>query len=127
MTPSEAGLVLFLNEALLWYKYAYSLGLTNDQVKFLNEQILQPGLRGLHALNHWKKGHCGESYPTTWGHLLEVLAQCPEYGPTVADDLKKRLTADVGGKLSEVSVNSMTHSREVYTLKTIIFYLITMR
>ena len=105
MRPSEAGLEVVLTEASLWYEYVIPLGLTIDQVKFLNQQIQQPGLRGLLALNHWKKGHCGDSYPTTWGHLLDAIAQCPEYGPTVANELKEKLAADSVCELSEVKVS----------------------
>ena len=69
MSPSDIGLQGILEVCPLWDKYAISLGLSIDRVKYYLEQQ-QEALRGLLALQYWRDGQCGSGYPTTWKFLL---------------------------------------------------------
>ena len=86
MSPSDIGLQGILENCPLWDKYAISLGLSIDRVKYYLEQQ-QESLRGLLALKYWRDGQCGSGYPATWKFLLDVIKD--RLGPNVAEDLEK--------------------------------------
>ena len=92
LIPSDEGLCGLLNILPLWEEYAISLGLTLDHVTYFHQEIPQQNHRGMLALNHWRNGHCGPSYPNTWRFLLKVINDTQGYN--VADDLEKKLAAN---------------------------------
>ena len=91
MSPSDIGLQGILEVCPLWDRYAISLGLSIDRVKYYLEQQ-QEALRGLLALKYWRDGQCGSGYPTTWKFLLDVIKD--RLGPNVAEDLEKMIIAN---------------------------------
>ena len=88
MSPSDIGLQGILEVCPLWDRYAISLGLSINRVKYYLEQQ-QEALRGLLALQYWRDGQCGSGYPTTWKFLLDVIKD--RLGPKVAEDLEKMI------------------------------------
>ena len=91
MSPSDIGLQGILDEYPCWYKYAISLGLSIDRIKYYMKQH-QLNVRGLLALKYWRDGGCGSRYPTTWKFLLDVINNC--MGSKVAEDLEKLIIAN---------------------------------
>ena len=86
MSPSDIGLQGILEICPLWDRYAISLGLSIDRVKYYYEQH-QENVAGLLALKYWRDGGCGSHYPTTWKFLLDVIKD--DLGPKVAEVLEK--------------------------------------
>ena len=90
MKPSDIDLLGILEMLLLWTEYAL-LGLSINRVKYYQE-LPQENMRGLLALQYWRDGLCGSSYPGTWKFLLTVIED--KLGRNVADNLQTKITAN---------------------------------
>ena len=88
MSPSDVGLQGILEMLPVWEEYAISLGLTIKQMEYY-QGLPQRPIRGLLALEYWRDGQCGPSYPCTWRFLLDVIKD--RLGPNVAEDLRKKV------------------------------------
>ena len=88
MRPSDIGLMGILDMLPVWEEYTIPLGLSIDQVKYY-ESLPQQSMRGLQALQYWRDGRCGPSYPGTWNFLFQVIDAY--VGPNVAVDLRKKV------------------------------------
>ena len=91
MRPSDIGLLGILDELPVWEEYTIPLGLSIDRVKYY-ESLPQQSMRGLQALQYWRDGRCGPSYPGTWNFLFHVIDAY--VGPNVGADLRKKVTTN---------------------------------
>ena len=97
MKPSDIGLLGILEMLPLWTEYAIPLGLSINRVKYYQE-LPQENMRGLLALQYWRDGLCGSSYPGTWKFLLTVIED--KLGHNVAENLQTKITANRAWRLS---------------------------
>ena len=88
MKPSDIGLLGILEMLPVWTEYAIPLGLSINRVKYYQE-LPQENMRGLLALQYWRNGLCGPSYPGTWKFLLGVIED--KLGPNVAENLQTKV------------------------------------
>ena len=88
LSPSDVGLNKVLIVAPVWHSLVINLGVPLGQVQALRSD----SLGGLLALQYWRDGRSGVSYPSTWRFLLKEVEAT--LGREVAKDLLKRASTE---------------------------------